>query len=83
MTDPVKRDLLFPEEPPPPFGVKRRCLETNYFEVLDLPYVKLVDVGHKSGNEIAEFTEKKALHQRQMSSTLSRSPLGLARSLVA
>lgn len=57
VTDPKKRALLFPEEPPHPFGVKRPCLEQNYYEVLDLPHVELVDVGDESGNEIVEFTE--------------------------
>jgi cation diffusion facilitator CzcD-associated flavoprotein CzcO len=30
--NPEKRALLLPEEPPHPFGVKRPCLEQNYYE---------------------------------------------------
>lgn len=50
VTDPKKRALLSPEEPPHPFRVKRPCLEQNYYEVLDLPHVELVDVGDESGH---------------------------------
>lgn len=57
MTDPAKRALLFPEEPPHPFGVKRPCLEQEYFEILDQPHVHLVDVADGSGTAIQEFTE--------------------------
>lgn len=56
--DPVNKALLFPEEPPHPFGVKRPCLEQNYYEVIDLAHIELADVGEDSNNEIAEFTEK-------------------------
>ena len=53
-----KRAILIPEEPPHPFGVKRPCLEQNYYEVLDQDNVNIVDISAKSGNEIVEFTEK-------------------------
>lgn len=56
--NPEKRAVLIPEEPPHPFGVKRPCLEQNYYEVLDQDNVTIVDISSKSGTEIAEFTEK-------------------------
>lgn len=55
--DPRKRDLLCPLEPPHPFGVKRPCLEQNYYEQFNRPNVDIVDISEKSGNSIAEFTE--------------------------
>ncbi|SMR42332.1 unnamed protein product [Zymoseptoria tritici ST99CH_1E4] len=57
ITDPRKRDLLAPLEPPHPFGVKRPCLEQNYYEQFNRPNVDVVDISEKSGNGIAEFTE--------------------------
>ncbi|KIW61986.1 hypothetical protein PV05_02042 [Exophiala xenobiotica] len=56
--NPEKREILCPAEPPHPFGVKRPCLEQNFYEVLDADNVTIVDIGSKSGNAIAEFTEK-------------------------
>ncbi|KIW98689.1 uncharacterized protein Z519_00350 [Cladophialophora bantiana CBS 173.52] len=55
--NPEKRALLCPVEPPHPFGVKRPCLEQNYYEVLDADNVDIVDISEKSGNKIQEFTE--------------------------
>lgn len=55
--DPRKRDLLAPLEPPHPFGVKRPCLEQNYYEQFNRPNVDVVDISSKSGNSIAEFNE--------------------------
>ncbi|KIW29677.1 uncharacterized protein PV07_05473 [Cladophialophora immunda] len=55
--NPEKRALLCPVEPPHPFGVKRPCLEQNYYEVLDSDNVNIVDISEKSGNKIQEFTE--------------------------
>lgn len=57
ITDPKKRDILAPLEPPHPFGVKRPCLEQNYLEVLDQPNVEIIDISEKSGNKIVEFDE--------------------------
>ncbi len=56
--NPEKREILCPAEPPHPFGVKRPCLEQNFYEVLDADNVTIVDIGSKLGNAIAEFTEK-------------------------
>lgn len=55
--DPRKRELLCPTEPPHPFGVKRPCLEQNFYEVVDQDNVVLVDISEKSNNKIVEFTE--------------------------
>ncbi|CAK4034736.1 Baeyer-Villiger monooxygenase [Lecanosticta acicola] len=55
--DSRKRDLLCPLEPPHPFGVKRPCLEQNYYEQYNRPNVDVVDISPKSGNSIAAFTE--------------------------
>ena len=56
--DARKRDLLCPLEPPHPFGVKRPCLEQNYYEQFNRENVDIVDISEKCGNDIAEFTEK-------------------------
>jgi len=55
--NPEKREMLCPAEPPHAFGIKRPCLEQNFYEVLDRDNVSIVDISTKSGNEIAEFTE--------------------------
>lgn len=52
--DPKKRDLLAPLEPPHPFGVKRPCLEYNYYEQFNRPNVHVVDI---KDNPIVGFTE--------------------------
>ncbi|OCK81840.1 cyclohexanone monooxygenase [Lepidopterella palustris CBS 459.81] len=53
--DPRKRDLLAPLEPPHPFGVKRPCLEQNYYEQFNRPNVEIVDIKQ---NPIVEITPK-------------------------
>jgi hypothetical protein len=55
--DPQKRELLCPVEPPHPFGVKRPCLEQNFYEVVDQDNVVIVDISEKSKNAIVGFTE--------------------------
>ncbi|KAI9733616.1 MAG: hypothetical protein M1834_003218 [Cirrosporium novae-zelandiae] len=40
--DPKKRDLLAPLEPPHAFGVKRPCLEQNYYEQFNRPTVDVI-----------------------------------------
>lgn len=45
--NPEKKKVLFPEEPPHPFGVKRPCLEQNFYEVLDQDNVDVVDVNFR------------------------------------
>lgn len=52
--DPKLRDLLAPLEPPHYFGIKRPCLEYDYYEQFNRPNVDLVDI---SSNGIKEFTE--------------------------
>jgi cation diffusion facilitator CzcD-associated flavoprotein CzcO len=52
--DPQQRELLAPLEPPHPFGVKRPCLEYNYFEQFNRPNVEVVDI---KNNQIVGFTE--------------------------
>lgn len=49
--DPAVAELLTPKGYP--FGTKRICADTNYFETFNLPNVKLVDVKE---NPIVEFT---------------------------
>lgn len=44
MTDPVKRDIVAPIEPPYFYGTKRNPLENDYYEVLDKPNVEIVDL---------------------------------------
>ncbi|KAF2268110.1 cyclopentanone 1,2-monooxygenase [Lojkania enalia] len=54
ISDPVKRDILAPLEPPHPFGTKRPSLEQNYYEMLDRPENEVVDINM---TPIIEFTE--------------------------
>lgn len=44
ITDPKKRDLLAPLEPPHPFGGKRLSLEQDFYEQMDKHHVSIVDV---------------------------------------
>ncbi|EME81076.1 uncharacterized protein MYCFIDRAFT_27132 [Pseudocercospora fijiensis CIRAD86] len=53
-----KKKVLFPKEPPHPFGVKRPSLEQNYYEVLDRDNVRIVNINEKNGTPIERFTEK-------------------------
>ncbi|KAI0596555.1 hypothetical protein F4775DRAFT_564253 [Biscogniauxia sp. FL1348] len=52
--DPRKRDLLAPLEMPHLFGVKRPCLEYNYYEQFNRPSVDVVDI---KNNAIKAFDE--------------------------
>ncbi|KAI1085163.1 FAD/NAD(P)-binding domain-containing protein [Whalleya microplaca] len=52
--DPRKRDLLAPLEQPHFFGVKRPCLEYNYYEQFNKPSVDVVDI---KNNAIKAFDE--------------------------
>lgn len=54
INDPRLRDMLAPLEMPHYFGVKRPCLENNYFEQFNRPGVDVVDI---KANPIEEFTE--------------------------
>ena len=40
--DPVTAEMLCPKDHP--FGTKRPCLDTNYYETYNLPHVRLVDL---------------------------------------
>lgn len=44
LSDPVKRDIMAPVEPPYFFGTKRNPLENDYYEILDKPNVEIVDL---------------------------------------
>lgn len=54
INDPKQRDLLAPLEPPHPFGVKRPCLEYEFYEQFNRPNVEVVNI---ENNPIAGFTE--------------------------
>jgi cation diffusion facilitator CzcD-associated flavoprotein CzcO len=54
ITDPRKRDILAPLEPPHAFGTKRPSLEQNYYEMLDKPENDVVDI---KKTPIVEVTE--------------------------
>ena len=56
--NPEKKKILFPEKKPHPFGVKRPCLEQNFYEVLDRDNVDVVDINPDGGTPIEAFTEK-------------------------
>ena len=53
--DPVKQQLFAPEIPPHPWGTKRPSLEQRFYEVIDQPHVRIVDV---SKSPIEEVTPK-------------------------
>ena len=55
ITDPVKRDLLAPLEPPHPWMSKRLSLEQDYYECMDRKNVKIVDM---KTNDIESLSEK-------------------------
>ncbi|KAH8732278.1 hypothetical protein GQ44DRAFT_754822 [Phaeosphaeriaceae sp. PMI808] len=55
ITDPEKREILAPLEPPHAFGTKRPSLEQNYYKMLDRPENRVIDV---KNTPIREFTEK-------------------------
>lgn len=42
--DPEKKEILAPENPPHPFGTKRPCHETIYFEIFNQDNVNLIDL---------------------------------------
>ena len=44
ITDPVKRDILAPLEPPHPFGGKRLSLEQDFYEQMNKETVEIVDL---------------------------------------
>ena len=44
LTNPEKRDILAPLEPPHPFGGKRLSLEQDFYEQMDKPHVKIINV---------------------------------------
>ncbi|KAF1959510.1 FAD/NAD(P)-binding domain-containing protein [Byssothecium circinans] len=54
ITDPRKRDILAPLEPPHCFGTKRPSLEQNYYEMLDKQENDVVDI---KKTPIVEVTE--------------------------
>jgi cation diffusion facilitator CzcD-associated flavoprotein CzcO len=53
--DPKKAELLAPENPPHPWGTKRPSLEQNFYEVVALPHVDIIDVNK---DPIIEVTDK-------------------------
>jgi cation diffusion facilitator CzcD-associated flavoprotein CzcO len=52
--DARKREILAPEKMPHFFGIKRPCLEHDYYEQFNRPTVDVVDI---KSNGIKEFTE--------------------------
>jgi cation diffusion facilitator CzcD-associated flavoprotein CzcO len=53
--DQKKRELLAPNDPPHPWGTKRPSLEQNFYEVVSLPHIDIVDINQ---DKIVEVTEK-------------------------
>jgi cation diffusion facilitator CzcD-associated flavoprotein CzcO len=53
LKDPEKQRLLAPEVMPHPWGTKRPSLEQNFYEAVDMPHVKIIDVNE---NPIEEVT---------------------------
>ncbi|KAJ4617856.1 hypothetical protein HRR85_002843 [Exophiala dermatitidis] len=50
--DPEKQKLLAPEVPPHPWGTKRPSLEQRFYEVVDQPHVKIIDVNKSPIEEV-------------------------------
>src|SRR5438105_4122128 len=44
ITDPEKRDILAPLEPPHPFGGKRLSLEQDFYEQMNKPHVSIINI---------------------------------------
>ena len=53
ITDEKKAALLAPEKPPHPWGTKRPSLEQNFYEVVSMPHIDIIDV---NVNPIEEIT---------------------------
>ncbi|KAK6384742.1 hypothetical protein LTS17_002305 [Exophiala oligosperma] len=54
VTDPVKRDIIAPVEPPYPFGTRRTPLDQDYYECLNQSNVELISL---RDTPIARFTK--------------------------
>ncbi|EXJ95279.1 hypothetical protein A1O1_00399 [Capronia coronata CBS 617.96] len=52
LKDPKKQELLAPETPPHPWGTKRPSLEQRFYEVVDQPHVKIIDVNKSPIEEV-------------------------------
>ena len=52
ITDPEKREILAPTEPPHPFGGKRLSLEQDFYEQMDKPHVHIINI---KKNPVAEI----------------------------
>lgn len=52
LTDPEKQRILAPENPPHPWGTKRPSLEQRFYEVVDQPHVKIIDVNEHPVQEV-------------------------------
>jgi cation diffusion facilitator CzcD-associated flavoprotein CzcO len=60
VTDPVKKDIIAPLEPPYPFGTRRTPLEQDYYECLNQSNVELI---HLRDEPIAQFNKRGLLTQ--------------------
>ena len=66
ISDPKKRALLAPSEPPHAWGTKRPSLEQCYYEVLDDPKNNVVDISKNPVKEVKEngiLTEDGEFHE--------------------
>lgn len=54
ISDPIKRDILAPLEPPHMFGTKRPSLEQDYFEQMDKPENEVVDISKTPVREVTK-----------------------------
>jgi cation diffusion facilitator CzcD-associated flavoprotein CzcO len=52
--DPKKAAMLAPEVPPHPWGTKRPSLEQNFYEVVSLPHIDIIDVNQTPIQEVTE-----------------------------
>ena len=66
VTDPEKRAILCPAEPPHPWGTKRPSLEQDFYEQMDKPNVHVIDINKNPVKEVVPegiVTEDGKLHQ--------------------
>ena len=54
LTDKKKAEILAPEVAPHPWGTKRPSLEQRFYEVVDKPHVRIVDINKSPIQEVQE-----------------------------
>jgi len=66
ISDPEKQALLAPENPPHPWGTKRPSLEQRFYEVVDQPHIKIIDVNKHPVQEVTSTGIKTDLGETEV-----------------